>query len=536
MKRLKRIAVSAVMAGTAAGIIAPVTAAGTMVNVMAQDSEDQVQITKGGGGRVESQDGIRLIQNATRYATMPESAKVGEIVHIQDGEPEWAKNYRENPEPGDTYLGFTEGYMIIRVSDGAWMPELMVNDNEFIMPDYDIKVITNTNVSGILYGDKTDVVADEIQWETEVFSIEGDPGVLNGITEAHEGETVRLQGIEGINRYIFEIFRKDNGEDITEQIDWIDKDSFYMPECDIQVTIGIFAGPLIDVVSTAGDDNSLAEGNIFNIVNESGADVVSVSPPGEEVFLRTPLPESLKEYIELGYENVSYNEDYSIIRIEDGVDVTDELLNPETNSFIMPEYDVKIITRIASSSVAPPKDMDNVLSQITDADGTVVDEEEWIENEKASEGEDKVLSQITDADGTVADEENAVDEKTEEGKTGIGMADDGTQNTSVNVAKTSVTAVGPTVKTVQSSGAAAATEAVASRIASSAPVTVAAAGTSAVTPVTTRRSGTNPTIVNTAPATGDATGSTAWIIAVAGAAVAAGAAAVTMVQKRKNEG
>ena len=210
------------------------------------------------------------------------------------------------------------------------------------------------------------------------------------------------------------------------------------------------------------------------------------------------LPEEFKKYIEEGAQNVSYNEDYSIIRIEDKKDVTDELLNTKSNSFVMPAYDVKIITKTITSSIAPPpKDMDNVKSQITEADGTVVDEEKWIENKNATSEEDKELPLKTEEEGT---------------------------------------SVAHVAKTVQSAGKAAATKAIASRIASSAPATVSAAGTTAVTPVTTRRSGTNPTIVNTAPATGDSTGSIVWIIAVAGAAVSAGAAAVTMIQRRKNEG
>ena len=578
MRRLKRFVISATMAGTAVGVAAP-AAVVSSVNVMAQESVYHAAISWTEGGRVESDlsnatvynesneifgsvssgrqlkikavpnegyeflnwdfqgtvvdtngsryssettidianatgelikakavfvkkvSGEHTIENSTRYGSMPEKAKAGDMVRIETRIPDWFSEVEENKNV--LYYGYSEYYGILRADNGVDVSDKLLEsefDKDFIMPDYDIIIVTSAKASSISWKTGDGTVEDEIDWgeDLPVFSIRDDASILNGITEAHAGETVRLQAPADVDDYYYEIYRKDNGEDITEQIEWIDKDSFFMPECDIIVEVGYLSGALKDTESPEKEDGSVTEEKKYTIFNESGADVVESALPGEEIFLKTPLPEEFKNYIEEGARNVSYNEDYSIIRIEDKKDVTDELLNTKTNSFVMPAYDVKIITKTITTSIAPPpKDMDNVKSQITGADGTVVDEEKWIENKNATSEEDKELPLKTEEEGT---------------------------------------SVAHVAKTVQSAGKAAATKAVASRIASSAPATVTAAGTTAVTPVTTRRSGTNPTIVNTAPATGDSTGSIVWIIAVAGAAVAAGAATVTMIQRRKNEG
>lgn len=576
MRRLKRFVISAAMAGTAVGVAAP-AAVVSSVNVMAQESVYHAAISWTEGGRVESDlsnatvynesneifgsvssgrqlkikavpnegyeflnwdfqgtvddtngsryssettidianatgelikakavfvkkvSGEHTIENSTRYGSMPEKAKAGDMVHIETRTPDWFSDYEENKNVLD--YGYSEYYGILRADNGVDVSDqLLEGKYDFIMPDYDIIIVASDVISNVSWKAGDGKVEDEIEWgeDLPVFSIKDEGGILNGITEARAGETVRLQAPVDVDDYYYEIYRKDNVEDITEQIEWIDKDSFFMPECDIIVEVGYLSGALKDTESPDEENGSVTEEKKYTIFNESGADVVESALPGEEIFLKTPLPEEFKNYIEEGFHNVSYNEDYSIIRIEDKKDVTDELLNTKTNSFVMPAYDVKIITKTITTSIAsPPKDMDNVKSQITEADGTVVDEEKWIENKNATSEEDKELPLKTEEEGT---------------------------------------SVAHVAKTVQSAGKAAATKAIASRIASSAPATVSAAGTTAVTPVTTRRSGTNPTIVNTAPATGDSTGSIVWIIAVAGAAVAAGAAAVTMIQRRKNEG
>ena len=578
MRRLKRFVISAAMAGTAVGVAAP-AAVVSSVNVMAQESVYHAAISWTEGGRVESDlsnatvynesneifgsvssgrqlkikavpnegyeflnwdfqgtvvdtngsryssettidtanatgelikakavfvkkvSGEHTIENSTRYGSMPEKAKAGDMVRIETRTPDWFSDYEENKNVLD--YGYSEYYGILRADNGVDVSDQLLEskyDKDFIMPDYDIIIVTSDVISNVSWKAGDSKVEDEIEWgeDLPVFSIKDEGGILNGITEARAGETVRLQAPADVDDYYYEIYRKDNVEDITEQIEWIDKDSFFMPECDIIVEAGYLSGALKDTESPEEEDGSVTEEKTYTIFNESGADVVESALPGEEIFLKTPLPEEFKNYIEEGFHNVSYNEDYSIIRIEDKKDVTDELLNTKTNSFVMPAYDVKIITKTKTTSIAlPPKDMDNVKSQITEADGTVVDEEKWIENKNATSEEDKELPLNTEEEGT---------------------------------------SVAHVAKTVQSAGKAAATESVASRIASSAPATVTAAGTTAVTPVTTRRSGTNPTIVNTAPATGDSTGSIVWIIAVAGAAVAAGAATMTMIQRRKNEG
>ena len=582
MRRLKRFVISAAMAGTAVGVAAP-AAVVSSVNVMAQESVYHAAISWTEGGRVESDlsnatvynesneifgsvssgrqlkikavpnegyeflnwdfqgtvvdtngsryssettidianatgelikakavfvkkvSGEHTIENSTRYGSMPEKAKAGDMVHIETRTPDWFSEVEENKNV--LYYGYSEYYGILRADNGVDVSDQLLEskyEKDFIMPDYDIIIVTSDVISNVSWKAGDGKVEDEIEWgeDLPVFSIKDEGGILNGITEARAGETVRLQAPVDVDDYYYEIYRKDNGEDIediTEQIEWIDKDSFFMPECDIIVEVGYLSGALKDTESPEEEDGSVTEEKKYTIFNESGADVVESALPGEEIFLKTPpLPEEFKKYIEEGAQNVSYNEDYSIIRIEDKKDVTDELLNTKTDSFVMPAYDVQIITKTITSSIAPlPKDMDNVKSQITEADGTVVDEEKWIENKNATPEEDKDLSLDTEEEGTP---------------------------------------VARVAKTVQSAGEASATKAVVSRIASSAPATVTAAGTTAVTPVTTRRSGTNPTIVNTAPATGDSTGSIVWIIAVAGATVAAGAAAVTMIQRRKNEG